>query len=80
MNSRTFPWSTGGGQVTVLYSGEGSGALSITSSSNTLSVPREMSIKLKTIDSSVYVTLHIVQYGHHSLDFSIDFNSDFSTQ
>lgn len=78
MNSKTFQWSTGSGQVTILYNGEGSGALSIISSKNTLSVPREIYIKLKTIDSSVYVTLHIVQYNYSS-DFSIDFNSDFST-
>lgn len=78
MNSKTFPWSTGGGQITILYNGDGSGAISITSSKNTLSVQREMRIRLKTIDSSVYVTLHIVQYSYSS-DFSIDFNSDFST-
>ena len=77
MNSKIFQWSTGSGQVTIRYNGEGPGTLSITSSQITLSVPREMYIKLKVIGSSKYVTLRIIQYNHSS-DFSIDFNSDFS--
>lgn len=78
MNSKTFPWSIGGGYVTIQYSGEGFGALSITSSRNTLSTQREMYIKIKVINSNIYKILHIVQHFYSS-DFSIDFNSDFNS-
>lgn len=77
MISKTFPWSIGGGYVTVQYNGEGFGTLSITSSRNTLRTQREMYIRVKVVNSDIYNILHIVQ-NIHSSDFSIDFNSDFT--
>lgn len=75
MTSKQFNWPDGG-TVSIMFNGEGDGALTIISTENTTNSARSMDITLKTIDNSVAIKIHITQYFKSS-DFSIDFSNDF---
>lgn len=75
MTSKQFNWPDGG-TVSIMFNGEGDGALTIISTENITNSVRSMDITLKTIDNSVTIKIHITQH-FKSLDFSIDFSNDF---
>lgn len=75
MTSKQFNWPDGG-TVSIMFNGEGNGALTIISTENITNSVRSMDITLKTIDNSVTIKIHITQHFKSS-DFSIDFSNDF---
>ncbi len=78
MKHKLFNWPNGG-NIDVMFSGEGNSALTITSTKNTTKSARSMYITLKTTDGSATIKIHVVQH-FKSLDFGIDFNNDFCTR
>lgn len=70
MATTTKIWSTGTGSVTIQYTGQGDGQLTITSDPNSLYEARSMQIKVKTTDDSIERTVTIQQAAKVRIDIS----------
>ena len=61
MATVTIPWSTGGGNITLTFTGQGNGTVIVSSDDNPLDVSRSQAITVKTTDNSVSRTVTITQ-------------------
>ena len=60
------PWSSGNGSVTLTFSGQGDGTVTVASDDNNLSEPRSMTITVRTLDGSITRTVTITQLAMQS--------------
>ena len=61
MANVVIPWTTGTGDITLTFEGQGNGTITVTSSPNDLNVERSQVVTVKTLDESVEVSLTIRQ-------------------
>lgn len=56
-----IPWSTGTGNITLTFTGQGNATVIVTSDDNPLAVSRTQNITVKTLDGSISRTVTITQ-------------------